>query len=163
MSLQSSYTAAQGDKAFGMLQKSVFRSVLQGWAGRGFENPVWVYDSFTRYTVFDAKLNAQATELPLYCCGFTDDAGRAGFVVMAYDGDSLQKVKTQSTPYLYSLDSAWQPLAKALGDAGVDARQAVATRGCVQQQNTVKQVVVVTSGAKRCVFDFAAAEKEMRN
>ncbi len=158
--LQSSYTAAQGDRAFVMLQKSIFCSMLQGWAGQEFENPVWVYDSFTLYTLFDAELKAQATELSLYCCGFTDDAGKTGFVVVAYDGDSLQKVELQSTPYLYSLDTAWPPLAKALSTAGVDAQQATATRGRVQQQGAAAEVVVLSDGANRCVFDFAAAKNE---
>ena len=158
VALQSSYTAAQSDRAFAMLQKSVFRSMLQGWAGQEFENPVWVYDSFTQYTLFDAELKAQASEFPLYCCGFTDDAGKTGFVVVAYDGDSLQKVELQATPYLYSLDTAWPPLAKALSAAGVDAQQATATRGRVQQQGAAAEVVVLSDGANCCVFDFAAAK-----
>ena len=158
--LQSSYTAAQSDKAFDMLQKSVFRTMLQGWAGQEFKNPVWVYDSFTQYTLFDSELKAQASKWPLYCCGFTDDAGKAGFVVVAYDGDGLQKVELQATLYLYSLDTAWQPLAKALGAAGVDAQQALATRGRIQQPGADTEVIVLNDGESYCVFDLAQAQKE---
>ncbi|MDD2994051.1 MAG: hypothetical protein PHG73_10995 [Pygmaiobacter sp.] len=160
LSLQSSYVAAQSDKAFTMLQKSIFRSMLQGWAGQEYENPVWGYDTFTQYTLFDSGLKAQATELPLYCCGFTDDAGKAGFVVLAYDGDGLQKVELQATPYLYSLDTAWPPLAKALDAAGVSAQQAIATRGRVQQPGADTEIIVLSDGQNHCVFDLATPESE---
>ena len=160
VSLQSSYTAAQSDKAFDMLQKSIFRSMLQSWAGQAFENPVWVYDSFTQYTLFDSELKAQATKLPLYCCGFKDDAGKAGFVVLAYDGDGLQKVELQATPYLYSPDTVWPSLAKAIGAAGVDAQQALATRGRIQQPGADTEVIVLNDGENNCVFDLATPENE---
>lgn len=123
-----------------------FAVCCKGWAGQEFENPVWVCDSFTQYTLFDSELKAQASEWPLYCCGFTDDAGKTGFVVVA-DRIACKKVELQATPCLYNLDTQRGNMQKHWV-LPVDTQQALAARGRIRQQGANTEVIVLNDGEK---------------
>ena len=97
-----SYYAGQDSRAYRMLNKSMFRQLLNnGWLKNleDIQNARWNYDTFTEYTVLDR--DPELTEEPLYCCTFSADDGRCGYLVVAYTGDALKRIDTVKMPYLY--------------------------------------------------------------
>jgi len=91
-----SYYAGQDSRAYRMLNKSMFRQLLNL---EDIQNARWNYDTFTEYTVLDR--DPELTEEPLYCCTFSADDGRCGYLVVAYTGDALKRIDTVKMPYLY--------------------------------------------------------------
>lgn len=110
--LARSYYAGQEDRAYRMLQKHIFQSILEGWVPAGLEHPVWNYGTFTRYTVLDQAGVPEEQAETLYCCTVSADGGKSGYVVLSYSGDGLSRVRAEETPYLYDLDAAAAVLAE---------------------------------------------------
>lgn len=129
--LGSTYYEGQSSQAFQMLQKSIFKKQLaNGWLDEieGIENARWNYDTFTNYTVLDHGKADGENQGELYCCTFTADHDRYGYVVISYNGDSLSKVRAVETPYLYDFMTERDQIKKELENSGLDLSTASALR-----------------------------------
>lgn len=128
--LSNSYYEAQSSRAYQMLQKSIFKKLLlNGWLDEisGMENARWNYDTFTKYTVLDRD-QIQMRIRELYCCTFSADNDRCGYIVISYSGDGLSKIRAVETPYLYDFLSERDQIKKKLETSGVDLSTASARR-----------------------------------
>lgn len=124
----SSYYEGQESRAFKMLQKSIFKSLLDGWTGEEVAHPVWNYDSFARYEILNPDLTAAEEEEELYYCTFSADNGKYGYGVFAYHGDGMSKMKVAGTPYLYDLQANREAISGALQGTELDSATASAMR-----------------------------------
>ena len=125
----ASYYAGQDSRAYRMLNKSMFRQLLNnGWLENlgDIQNARWNYDTFTEYTVLDQ--DPELTEEPLYCCTFSADDGRCGYLVVAYTGDALKQIDTVKTPYLYGFLRNADAIREELGKTELDLSSAAASR-----------------------------------
>lgn len=125
----TSYYEGQSTRAYRMLQKSIFKHLLDGWTGESVVNPVWDYDTFTRYAI----LNQDMETVPsgdLYCCTFRADNGKYGYVLLSYsdDGPSLSNMGVFETAYPYDLQANLEAVIEKLHDAGIDLPAAAASR-----------------------------------
>ena len=114
-----------------MLQKSIFKKLLlNGWLDEisGMENARWNYDTFTKYTVLDRDQVPNEDQGELYCCTFSADNDRCGYIVISYSGDGLSKIRAVETPYLYDFLSERDQIKKKLETSGVDLSTASARR-----------------------------------
>lgn len=94
--LSNSYYEGQSSRAYEMVQKSIFKKLLlNGWLDEisGMENARWNYDTFTKYTVLDRDPVPDEEQGELYCCTFSADNGRYGYIVISYSGDGLSKIR----------------------------------------------------------------------
>ena len=147
--LLESYYAGQDARAYGMLQKHIFENMLESWA-EGLENPVWEFDSFTGYQMLDSGLEPEEGQGELYCCGFSADGGKTGYVVVQYqdDGPSLRMVASAQTPYLYDLRANLEKVSAELEKAGVDLATAAASRVSVAgEEGRAGEAVRITDAA----------------
>lgn len=129
--LSNSYYEGQSSRAFQMLQKSIFKKMLaNGWLDEmsGLENARWNYDTFTNYTVLDRDPALHEEQGELYCCTFSADHDRYGYIVMSYNGDGLSKIRAVETPYLYDFLSERDQIEKELKTSGVDLSTASVRR-----------------------------------
>ena len=129
--LSNSYYEGQSSRAYQMLQKSIFKKLLlNGWLDEisGMENTRWNYDTFTKYTVLDRDQVPDEDQGELYCCTFSADNDRCGYIVISYSGDGLSKIRAVETPYLYDFLSERDQIKKKLETSGVDLSTASARR-----------------------------------
>ena len=125
----ASYYAGQDSRAYRMLNKSMFRQLLNnGWLENlgDIQNARWNYDTFTEYTILDR--DPELTEEALYCCTFSADDGRCGYLVVAYTGDALRRIDTVETPYLYDFLGNADAIREELGKTELDLSSAAASR-----------------------------------
>lgn len=125
----ASYYAEQDSRAYRMLNKSMFRQLLNnGWLENlgDIQNARWNYDTFTEYTILDR--DPELTEEALYCCTFSADDGRCGYLVVAYTGDALRRIDTVETPYLYDFLGNADAIREELGKTELDLSSAAASR-----------------------------------
>lgn len=127
-SVTSSYYEGQSARAFQMLQKSIFKNLLSGWLGEDIVNPIWNYDSFTRYDILDENFTSTGEWQELYYCTFSSDNDKTGYVVLAYHGDSMSKVDAAVTPYLYDLEANIEDIGTQLDQSEIDMTTASARR-----------------------------------
>ena len=123
------YYAGQDSRAYRMLNKSMFRQLLNnGWLENlgDIQNARWNYDTFTEYTILDR--DPELTEEPLYCCTFSADDGRCGYLVVAYTGDALKRIDTVKMPYLYDFLGNADAIREKLGKTELDLSSAAASR-----------------------------------
>lgn len=158
--LLSTYYSGQTERAFDMLQKKIFGNMLDGWTDSGVENPEWNYDSFARYTVLGQDLTPVASDKELYYCTYSAGQGKHGYVVMAYDGDSLERVALVETPYLYDLRANLNEVAAGMEQAGIDAATATAARVqlAAPEENRTGEMIAITDangGRYACYFGEA--------
>lgn len=129
--LNNSYYEGQSSRAFQMLQKSIFKKLLlNGWLDEieDMENARWNYDTFTKYTVINQDQAAAGDQGELYCCTFSADNDRYGYIVLSYSGDGLSKIRAAETAYLYDFLSERDQIKKELEKSGVDLSTASALR-----------------------------------
>jgi len=124
----SSYYSSQSSHAFSMLNKSIFKSMIDGWTEDDIVNPIWNYDSFTQYHIINHDMVSVADNENLYYCTFSADNDKFGYIVLSYDGSSLQKINTIETSYLYDLQANLDEIADKLSQIEIDLSSAVASR-----------------------------------
>ncbi|MFA9463068.1 MAG: hypothetical protein ACERKN_02140 [Velocimicrobium sp.] len=124
----SSYYSSQSSHAFSMLKKSIFKSMIDGWTDDDIVNPIWNYDSFAQYQILDYDMVSVADNENLYYCTFSADNDKFGYIVLSYDGSSLQKINVIETSYLYDLQANKDEIADKLSEAEIDLSSAVASR-----------------------------------
>ena len=124
----STYYEGQDSRAFKMLQKSIFKNLLDGWTGEEVEHPVWNYDSFARYEILNPDLTGTEEEAELYYCTFSADNGKYGYGIFSYHGDGMSKMKVAETPYLYDLQANREALSDAFQGTELDSATASAMR-----------------------------------
>ncbi len=156
-SLLRSYYEGQDSRAFQMLHKRIFSQLLGQWtdaAGFAAADPVWVFDSFTRYDILDPELQSIATHEEVYCCGFSSPDGGCGYFVLSYDGNSLCRLKTVETLYLYDLSANLEAVIAGLEGASFDLASVSATRVRLDDPDTGRSAEAIrfTDGAGRTCF-----------
>ncbi len=127
-SVISSYYSGQSSRAFKMLQKSIFKRLVDHWTDSDIHNPVWNYDTFTRYQTLDSDIARVDPDEELYCCAFSSDNGKFGYIVVSYDGDSLGNMGVVETQYLYDLNANIDDIVTKLKETNIDLSSAVASR-----------------------------------
>lgn len=124
--ITASYYQGQETRAYEMLQKSIFKNLLNnGWLQNlpDMEHAKYNYDTFTKY-----RMNSSDSAAEMYYCTFSADNGRCGYVVMAYDGDGLSRVDSVETPYLYDLQAVSEQILQKLNKTRMDLSSATAER-----------------------------------
>ena len=123
-----SYYSGQNSRAFKMMQKSIFKRLVDHWTDSDIHNPIWNYDTFTRYQILDSDIACVDPDEELYCCTFSSDNGKFGYIVVSYDGDSLSNMGVVETQYLYDLNANIKDIMAELKETNIDLSSAVASR-----------------------------------
>ncbi|WMJ86602.1 M56 family metallopeptidase [Anaerocolumna sp. MB42-C2] len=119
-SIFNSYYAYNDTDAYRLIKSKALKRFLNQWTTASIVNPVWNYDSFTKYEGKD-----------LYYCTFTADNGKYYYMVLKYqaeDGGGLSKVRYCETPYDYDLRANIDELTAKLSETAVNLSSAVASR-----------------------------------
>jgi len=127
-SILSSYYLSKSSPAFEMLNKSIFKNLLDDWIGNDIENPIWNYDSFTRYHILNHELEPVNSDSELYYCTYSADNSKYGYIVMSYDGSSLERINAIETLYSYDLQASIDEIMAKLGETDIDLTSAAASR-----------------------------------
>ena len=61
---------------------------------------------------------AAGTEI--YCCTYSEDNGKYGFVVIAYEGSGLSKICLEETPYPFDLKEDIEDVMEELKKTDID-------------------------------------------
>lgn len=116
----NSYYSYNDTDAYRLVKSSALKRFLNQWTDDSIVNPVWNYDSFTKYEGQD-----------LYYCTFTADNGRYYYMVLRYDAQNdggLEKVRYSETPYYYDLRSNIDEIKDKLSETEIDLTSTVASR-----------------------------------
>ncbi len=119
-SILNSYYSYNDTDAYRLVKSNALKRFLNQWTDDSIVNPVWNYDSFTKY---EGK--------NLYYCTFTDDNGKYYYIVLRYnatDGGGLEKIRYRETPYCYDFRANLDQIAAKLSETDVDLSSAVASR-----------------------------------
>ena len=124
------YYSAQNSRAYEMFQKNIFANLADDWTAEigGIENPVWNYKTFAQYQILDHNFLSVSRHEELYYCTFSADNNKFGYIVLAYDGSSLQKISAAETPYLYDFRTILDEITDKVNEAGLDLLSAAASR-----------------------------------
>lgn len=149
--LLDSYYKGQNSRAFKMIQKRIFQNNLESWISvqiDDIDNPVWNYDSFTKYHIVNQDMISVALDEDLYYCTFSADHNKSGYIVVSYDGESLSKVEAVETPYLYDLNANLEDITDALRETGLDLSSASASRVQLTDEdgNRTDEAIHITDG-----------------
>ncbi len=145
--LVSSYYAGQDSRAFGMLQKNIFRNWVENWS-KDAANPKWDFDTFTRYYVLDKETMSAIGNGELYLCTVSGDNDRYGYIVVEYHGDSLSRVSTADTLYPYDLKANLADISVLLDGTDIDMATAEAARVSIvdAESDRSKEAIRITDG-----------------
>lgn len=137
-SILDSYYAFNDTDAYRLITSSALNRFLNHWTDDSIVNPVWNYDSFTKYEGED-----------LYYCTFTDDNDKHFYMVLRYDaadGGGLGKVRSGETPYSYDLKSNLEEIKDKLSETDLDLSSTVASRAqlVAKDQNRSAEVILFT-------------------
>lgn len=157
--LLTSYYAGQDSPAYSMLQKSIFKSMIEnGWAGDGVEGAAWNYGTFTEYLCYDAQGALIQPAEPLYCCTYSTGGGQSGFVVVSYSGEALSRVFSAQTPSLYDLQACWDQVSDALAQSEVDLSTSIAARvSLLDDAGESREAIQITDrSGNTFVYEFPA-------
>lgn len=121
---KASYYSGQDSRAFRMLHKSIFKGWLENIGG--VQSAKWNFDTFTEYTILDQE--PEVSGETLYCCAFSTDGGRAGYLVAAYTGAALRRIYAAETPYLYDFREKEEAIQEELGKTELDLSSVAASR-----------------------------------
>lgn len=153
----SSYYSGQSSRAFKMLQKSIFKRLVDHWTDADIQNSVWNYDTFMRYQILDSGSACVGLGEELYCCTFSSDNGKFGYIVVSYDGDSLRNMGVVETQYLYDLNSNIEEIMIELKEANIDLSSAVASRVKLVDtdgKSSVEAISIVDGDGNVCICYF---------
>lgn len=152
--LRSSYYEGQGKRAFGMFQKKIFKKLINDWTCKNMVNAAWSYDSFAAYQMLDEEGNS-LSDKELYYCTYSADEGKCGYIVVAYDGDSLQRISSAETSYPYDLDSGMKSVLAGLEETGMDPYSARAVRVSITVGEGTREAIRITDGeGHECICYF---------
>lgn len=163
-----SYYDAQSSRACGMLQKNIFKGQLEGWTERrigDIQNPVWNYDSFTQYQIFDQDMSALPDNQELYYCTFSADGNKYGYAVILSEGDGLGLIEVKETPYLFDLQENLDDVRGKLSGTGIDLTSAMAFRVRIPdtEEEEPEEAVLITDGSgNSCVYCFTHSAIHMQ-
>jgi len=121
-SILSSYYSGQSSRAYTMIQKSIFKRMVDNWTPANIVNPTWNYETFTQYQI------SGSTRQDLYVCTFSANNNKHGYIVVAYDGSSLEKFAVVETPYLYDLKANMNEITTKLSKTDINLSSTVASR-----------------------------------
>lgn len=154
--LLASYYEGQESKAYKMLQKSIFKKLLDQWTGEDVHNPVWNYDSFTSYQLPDSDRDSLPSGTEIYCCTYSEDNGKYGFVVIAYEGSGLSKICLEETPYPFDLKENIEDVMEELKKTDIDLSTASAVRERINdgKQGITEAVRITDRKGNSCLLLF---------
>lgn len=155
--LLTSYYAGQASPAYRMLQKNIFKNMIEnGWAGDDVEGAAWNYDTFAEYLCYDAQGALIEPPEPLYCCTYSASGGETGFVVVSYSGEALTRVLSAQTPSLFDLRACWDEVADLLSQSDVDLSTATAARVSLLNAagEEYEAIQITDGGGNACVYEF---------
>lgn len=152
--LRSSYYEGQGKRAFGMFQKKIFKKLINDWTCSNMVNAAWSYDSFAAYQMLDEDGNS-LSDKDLYYCTYSAEEGKCGYIIVAYDGDSLQRISSAETSYPYDLDSNMEAVLAGLEETETDPTSARAARVSITMGEDTREAIRITDGeGHECICFF---------
>lgn len=119
-SIFKSYYSYNETDAYRLIKSNALKRFLNQWTDDDIVNPVWNYESFTKYEGQD-----------LFYCTFTADNGKYYYMVLRYDGRNnggLGKIRYSETPYYYDLKSSIDEIKDKLSETELDLSSTVASR-----------------------------------
>lgn len=149
-SILNSYYSYNDTDAYRVFKSNALKRFLNQWTDDSIVNPVWNYDSFTKYEGQD-----------LYYCTFTADNGKYYYMVLRYDAKNdggLGKVRYSETPYYYDLRSNLEEIRCKLSETEIDLTSTVASRAQLvdADKNIYNEVILFTdanSNSYACDLD----------
>lgn len=149
-SILNSYYSYNDTDAYRLVKSNALKRFLNQWTDDSIVNPVWNYDSFTKYEGQD-----------LYYCTFTADNGKYYYMVLRYDAKNdggLGKVRYSETPYYYDLRSNIDEIKDKLDETDLDFTSTVASRAQLvdKDKNCYDEVILFTdanSNSYACYLD----------
>lgn len=156
-SILNSYYSYNDTEAYRLVKSKALRRFLAQWTDASIVNPVWNYDSFTRY---EGKYKG----LDMYYCTFTADNGKSYYIVLSYnpeDGGGLGKVRYGETAYNYDLRANLGDLAAKLSGTKVDLSTAVASRAQIADKSTGRseEAIRITDDSGHSYIYYLGKEK----
>lgn len=148
-SMENSYYQAQSGAAFALFQSPAFdrAAVLLDTEGP----LVWQDDTFTKYEVLDESLTSTGTQ-ELYCCAFTYGGGQYGCLILSYDGDRLEAVRSAETPCLYDLRCLRTEIKQTISENGLALPDITAAR--VQLSDGAEGILLTDASGKQAAYRF---------
>lgn len=148
------YYEGQADPAFAYFQHTSIQRFAAMWVKKEIEDietPIWNFDSFTQISMLDHDFVESHPDEAIYCCTFSDGAGRFGYLIMKYDASdpSLSNWGVQeTTPYLYDLKANMKEIGASLLQTDIDLSTAKASRVYLfdREKNRANQVIRFTDG-----------------
>lgn len=116
----NSYYSYNKTDAYRILNSNFLKRILSHWVDTSIVNPVWNYDSFTKYKGKN-----------LYYCTFTDESGNYYYMVLKYspeDGGGIGQVRYSKTSYEYDLNSIIDKTKNKLSKTKLDLSSTTALR-----------------------------------
>ena len=142
-SIHNSYYSYNGTDAYRLVKSNALKRFLNQWTVSSIVNPVWNYNSFTKYEGQD-----------LYYCTFTADNGKHYYMVLRYDaanGGGLGKVRYSETPYYYDLQANIDVISAKLSETQLDLSSTVASRA---QLRGSEVIIFKDNSGKKYAFYF---------
>ena len=152
--LRSSYYEGQSKRAFSMFRKNIFKKLINDWTCEDLVNAAWNYDSFASYQMLDGDGNS-LSDKDLYYCTYSADEGKYGYIIVAYDGDSLRRISSAETSYPYDLDTGMEAVLAGLEETGMDPSSASAVRVGIIVGEDIREAIRITDGeGHECICYF---------
>jgi len=142
-SILNSYYSYNGTDAYRLIKSNALKRFLNQWTAASIVNPVWNYNSFTKYEGQN-----------LYYCTFTADNGRNYYMVLRYDasdGGGLGKVRYGETSYNYDLRANIDVISAKLSETQLDLSSTVAYRA---QLKGAEVIIFKDNSGKKYAFYF---------
>ena len=91
----------------------------------------------------------------LYYCTYSAEEGKCGYIIVAYDGDSLQRISSAETSYPYDLDSNMEAVLAGLEETETDPTSARAARVSITMGEDTREAIRITDGeGHECICFF---------
>jgi hypothetical protein len=160
-SILDSYYVGQNSHAFKMIKKTIFNNLLDDWVDNSIKNPKWNYESFTEYHILDHELGYIDSDKELYYCTFSADDNKYGYIVVSYDGESLQKINVIETQYLYDLQENIDEIVDKLSEEEIDLFTTVASRVQLVDKNknlSNEAILFTDSSGNKYIYSLGSLE-----
>lgn len=142
-SILNSYYSYNGTDAYRLIKSNALKRFLNQWTAASIVNPVWNYNSFTKYEGQN-----------LYYCTFTADNGKTYYMVLRYDasdGGGLGKVRYSETSNYYDLRANIDVISAKLNETLLDLSTTVAYRA---QLKGTELIIFKDNSGKKYAFYF---------
>lgn len=141
--IMDSYYLGQDSPAYDYFHHTSIQRFLAMWIKNetgDINQPIWQDDTFTKIDYVDADLKVMYPDQQLYCCNFSYQNNRYGYVIFAYNATDPSitnwEVK-ETTPYSYDLNKNINEIRDHLIKTDIDPDSVQAR--CIYLYDTVQK------------------------